>query len=139
VLLVNGMGSARRVREWHVWSLASQSAVVSPAAVPRSVVVVFFFFWVLTVQVGQDVLTGRDVCAVCAAVVAGVGLDLGDELILVLGGDQLVAPLAGHADGHDVSLGVDECRSTRRDAHRAGWLRARPVAGLVLSFAHGDL
>jgi len=78
----------------------------------------------LTVQVGEDALTGGDVRTVCAAVVAGVGLYLGDEFVLVLGGNQFAATLAGHADGHDVSLGVNECRSTRRDAHRAALLRA---------------
>jgi len=40
---------------------------------------------VLTVQVGEDALTRGDVLAVGAAVVAGVGLDLGDEFIIVLG------------------------------------------------------
>jgi hypothetical protein len=65
---------------------------------PRSVV-----FGVLTVQVGEDALTGWDVRAMGAAVVAGVGLYLGDEFVFVLSGDQFVAARAGHAEGHDVS------------------------------------
>jgi hypothetical protein len=35
---------------------------------------------VLSVEAGEDVLAGRDMGAVCAAVTAGVGLDLGDEV-----------------------------------------------------------
>jgi hypothetical protein len=38
------------------------------------------------------------------SVIAGVSLYLGDQFVLVLGGDRFVAARAGHADGHDVSL-----------------------------------
>jgi hypothetical protein len=63
--------------------VASQSTAVEPTAGLRSV----FLLGVLTVQVGENALTRGDMCAVCAAVVAGVDLYLGDEFILVLGGD----------------------------------------------------
>jgi hypothetical protein len=63
----------------------------------------FFFFGVLTVEVGEDALAGGEVLAVGAAVVAGVRLDLGNKFVLVGGGDQLLAAGAGHAEGHGVS------------------------------------
>ncbi len=47
---------------------------------------------------GEDSLPGRDVRAACPAVVAGVGLDLGDEVVLGLGGDLLLAAPAGDAE-----------------------------------------
>jgi len=54
---------------------------------------------------GEDVVAGGDVVAVCAAVVAGVGLGLGNEVIFVLRDDRLAAALASCTYGHGASCG----------------------------------
>ena len=50
------------------------------------------FFGVVTVHVGQDVLTGQGGGAIVGG---GVGLYPGDELLFVVGGDHGAAGLAG--------------------------------------------
>ena len=55
-------------------------------------------------KVSQDVLSRGNVLAVSPSVVAGVGIHLSDEVVLVLGHDHLAAPLARHLDGHVDSM-----------------------------------
>lgn len=54
----------------------------------------------VSTQVSEYPLTGRDMCATRAPVIAGVGFYLGDVVVFILGSDQFSAPRAGHADGH---------------------------------------
>ena len=51
-------------------------------------------------NMGEDSFAGRDVRAACAAVIAGMRLYLGDQVVFVLGGDRLFASFAVDADGH---------------------------------------
>jgi hypothetical protein len=65
-------------------------------------------------DVSQDVIASGYMCAVCTAVIASVGLTLGDQGVLVFGGDRLMAAPAGGAEGHGGSF------VTRRNYTRAG-------------------
>lgn len=64
---------------------------------------------------GEDALPRGDVGATCAAVVACMGLYLGDEAVFVVGGEQFSAALAGHAYGHRCLPGPKGVGSPRTD------------------------
>jgi hypothetical protein len=58
------------------------------------------------VEAGEDLFAGDGVAAaIVASVAADVGLDSGDESVLVVAGKHLVAVFAGQAEGHGASLG----------------------------------
>ncbi len=96
----------------------------------------------------EDAITGRDVCTVCAAVIAGVRFYLSNEVVFILGNDRFSAPLADHADGHGLSvciragspgLSPAPCHSSgsgvSRNVHIVGFLGCHQVA-LVGSGGH---
>jgi hypothetical protein len=49
-------------------------------------------------EAGDDVLAGRGMAP--TMVVANVSLDVGDEVLLIVGGDHCMATWAGQAEGH---------------------------------------
>jgi len=78
---------------------------------------------VWTLEAGENLLAGDGViAAVVASVAVDVGLNSGDEFVLVFAGEHLVAVFAGEAEGHRVSLGWDEGEAALSAVYASRWL-----------------